>query len=562
MTDAGPDLAAELPYRARIWNYWLGGKDHYAADRHSADAISSALPGAADLVRATLRFGERVVRHLAAEHGIRQFIDVGSGLPVDRDLRAALRDVAPEAQVVHLDHDPFVLVRARALPVRDGQAGVSVYRAADFRDPQAVLAAAEAVLDLAQPVAVLFTGVLGYLRSPERAAHIVHEVLTGLVPGSFLAIWDLVAGTGDDEPVVDLRSAITAGYDLDSVAEIEKLFRGLEMIGPGVVPVTEWLPSDDGEAWDGADRPVDAYGGVARVPVGGIPPLRPAEPGQAPSPESAPPTPTEPIAVLAGGPPPTTVAMRTDVPASARIWNYWLGGKDHYAADRAVGDAVIAAFPGIRDVVAASRGFLTRTVSHLAENGIHQFLDIGCGLPAGRNTHEIAQAVRPDARVVYVDNDPQVLIHSRARLAGIASRGVVTYVEADYRDPYTVLARAAATLDMRRPVAALFMGVLGHVETADMHRAVRSIVAALAPGSYLALWDSTDTGVEIREAVATQAGMGIPYRLSTVAELRECFTGLEMAAPGLVPMTEWRPTAGDIGRVLPVDAYGGIGRKT
>ena len=558
MTDAGPDLAPEMPHRARIWNYWLGGKDHYAADRHSADAISAALPGAPDLVRAALGFGERVVRYLAAEHRIRQFIDVGSGLPVDRDLRAALRDVAPDAQVVHLDHDPFVLVRARALPVRDGQAGVSVYRAADFRDPGAVLAAAAPVLDLAQPVGLLFTGVLGYVRSPERAAHIVHQMLTGLVPGSFLAIWDLVADTGDEEPAVDLRGAITGGYDLGSVAEVEKLFAGLEMIEPGVVPVVEWpAPGGDG-AWDGSGRPIDAYGGVARVPAGGIPPPRQAEQGQAPPRASVPPT--APFPVLPGGPPPA-VDVRADAPAAARIWNYWLGGKDHYAADRAVGDAVTANYPGIRDVVVASRSFLVRTVTHLAESGIHQFLDIGCGLPAGRNTHEIAQSVLPDARVVYVDNDPRVLIHSRARLAGAPSRGVVTYVEADYRDPYTVLARAATTLDMRRPVAALFMGVLGHVDVAEMHRVVRSIVAALAPGSYLALWDGTDTSAAVREAVATQTGMGVPYRLSTVAELQECFAGLEMAAPGLVPTTEWRPTTTDVRPILPVDAYGGVGRK-
>jgi O-methyltransferase involved in polyketide biosynthesis len=559
VTDGGPDLGPELPHRARIWNYWLGGKDHYAADRHSADAISSALPGAAELVRATLRFGERVVRHLAVEHGIRQFVDVGSGLPVDRDLTAALRDVAPDAQVVHLDHDPFVLVRARALPVRDGQSGASVYRAADFRDPPAVLAAEAALLDLAQPVAVLFTGVLGYVRSAEVAAHIVHEVLAGLAPGSFLAVWDLVAGAGDEEPVVDRRNAITGGYDLGSVAEVEKLFTGLEMIGPGVVPVTDWLPADGGGAWDGAGRPVDAYGGVARVPADGVPPLRPAEPGGSAEPGRRS-TPTGSFPVLPGGPPPT-VDVRADVPAHARVWNYWLGGKDHYAADRAVGDAVIAAFPGVRDVVAASRDFLVRTVSHLAESGIHQYLDIGCGLPARRNTHEIAQSVLPDASVVYVDNDPQVLIHSRARLAGTASRGAVTYVEADYRDPATVLARAAATLDLRRPVAALFMGVLGNVDVSEMHRAVRSIMAALAPGSYLALWDSTDTGAEIREARATQTGIGFPYRLSTVAELHECFTGLEMVEPGLVPVNEWRPELADVGRTRPIDAYGGVGRK-
>jgi O-methyltransferase involved in polyketide biosynthesis len=555
-----PDVGPDLPHRARILNYWLGGKDHYAADRNSADAISATFPGAAQMVRAALRFDERAAQHLAAEHGIRQFLDIGSGLPVDRDLQAALRDIAPDARIVHLDHDPFVLVRARTLPGPDERGGVAVYRAADFRDPAAVLAAAADVLDLSRPVAVLFAGMLGYLRSPDDAARIVREVVSGLVAGSFLAVWDLVPAADLD---AQTRSAICnpeiTRYDVGSVPDLRKLFAGLDLVGPGIVPVAEWLPSGD-SGGVGPGSPVDAHGGVARIPVGGQPPAPPA--GAEPIPQRAPesPTGTGPIAVL-GGEPPSVVHLHTDVPVPARVWNYWLGGKDHYAADRALGDAVIGTYPEVHRHVVASRGFLVRAVAHLAESGIRQYLDIGCGLPAGRNTHEIAQSILPDARVVYVDNDPQVLIHSRARLTGAPSSGVVTYVEADYRDPHTVLARAATTLDMRRPVAALFMGVLGHVDVPEMHRAVRTIVAALAPGSYLALWDSTDTSDEIREAATVQAGMGIPYRLSTVADLEGCFTGLELVAPGLVPTTAWRPDPDDAGPIPPVDAYGAVGRK-
>jgi len=195
------------------------------------------------------------------------------------------------------------------------------------------------------------------------------------------------------------------------------------------------------------------------------------------------------------------------------------------------------------------------TVDHLARSGVRQFLDIGCGLPTRPNTHEIAQAVVPDARVVYVDNDPQVLIHSRAFQAGRG--GVVTYIEADLRDTATVLARAGADLDLTAPVAVLFMGVLGFVDAPEMHHAVRSITSALAPGSHLVLWESTDTSPQIQAAVAAQTGMGLPYRLSTVAELRDCFTGLELLEPGIVPINAWRP---EQPQPVHVDGYGGVAR--
>ena len=536
VTDTRPDPAGDIPHRARMWNYWLGGKDHYAADRNSADAISAAYPAATELVRATHRFGERVVRHLAAEHGVRQFVDIGTGLPADRDLHAVLRDIAPDAHIVHLDHDPFVLVRARALPLRSDPHGAAVYHQVDFRDPAAVLAAAATELDLRQPVAVLFMGLLGYLPSPGHAQQAVRGVLDGLAPGSFLAVWEGSATSDGVRAGATMRAGSGGGYRLSTAADFAELFAGLELLEPGVAPVTEWLTDDE------AGATADAYGGIARLTGDGTP---------AAAPEAAPPAGDDPA-------PPSGI-VRTDVPAAPRIWDYLIGGKDHYAADRAVGDAIAATHPRFVDAAVAARRFLVRAVTHIAETGVRQFLDIGSGLPSGRNTHGTAQAVVPEARIVYVDNDPQVIVLAQARLAGTTREGVAAYVQADYREPETLLDRAGAVLDLREPVGVLFMGVLGYVEAPEMLRVVRAVVDALAPGSHLALWDVTDTSPAARAAAAALGELGIPYRLNTVAELQECFTGLEMVEPGLVPVTMWRP--GPVDDTWPtIDCYGGIGR--
>lgn len=254
--------------------------------------------------------------------------------------------------------------------------------------------------------------------------------------------------------------------------------------------------------------------------------------------------------------------LQTDVPHGARIWNYWLGGKDNYAADRVIGDAVAAEIPMVRTYALLTRQFLIRAVTLLAgELGIRQFLDVGTGLPTAQNTHEVAQSVAPDATVVYVDNDPLVLTHARALLDRTTPEGVTTYVDADYRDPEKLLAGAAETLDFTQPVAALFMGVFGYVEAPEMQRVVATIVDRMPSGSYLAMWDGTDTSDEARAGAKAQAEMGSPYRLSTVDELRTCFAGLEMVEPGMVPVTLWRPAHADIGVAEPIDAYGGVGRK-
>jgi S-adenosyl methyltransferase len=256
--------------------------------------------------------------------------------------------------------------------------------------------------------------------------------------------------------------------------------------------------------------------------------------------------------------------IRFDVPHSARVWNYWMGGKDNYEADRSTGDAVAAVYPEIVTMATQSRQFLIRVVRFLAgEAGMRQFLDIGTGLPTMQNTHEVAQAIAPESRIVYVDNDPLVLVHARALLHNTTDEGVTTYVDADFEDPDLIISDARNVLNFSQPVAVMFMGVLGHV--ADFEK-VRSIVArmmaAVGSGSYLALWDGTDTGSAIIEGGVKYAETGaIPYNLRSLEQLGQCFEGLEMVEPGLVSITQWRPDTVEVGRVEPIDAYGAVARK-
>jgi O-methyltransferase involved in polyketide biosynthesis len=253
----------------------------------------------------------------------------------------------------------------------------------------------------------------------------------------------------------------------------------------------------------------------------------------------------------------------TTVPHSARIWNYWLGGKDHYPVDRAAGDEFRAVFPGIVDGARAARYYLARVVRHLAgEEGIRQFLDIGTGLPNVDNTHEIAQRLAPDARVVYVDNDPLVLAHARALLTSATSGGT-HYVDADLHEPETILARAAERLDLSRPVALLLMGVLGHIEDYEEARSiVRRLLTALPSGSYLAHYDSTSTSEEYVAAISRyNQGGSVPYILRSPQELARFFDGLELVEPGFVSCSRWRPDSLALGLPAEVHQYGGVARK-
>jgi hypothetical protein len=260
---------------------------------------------------------------------------------------------------------------------------------------------------------------------------------------------------------------------------------------------------------------------------------------------------------------PPSPKIDTSVPHSARIWNYWLGGKDNFAVDRAAGDQYRATFPGVTDVAQASRQFLARSVRYLAgEAGVRQFLDIGTGLPTANNTHEVAQSVAPEARVVYVDNDPLVLVHARALLVG-ASEGTTDYLDADLREPETILEAAAKTLDFTQPIGLILSGILGHIsDTAEARSIVARLLDALPSGSYLSLNDGTSViSAEMGEAQDDYNETGaVPYNLRTPDEIASFFTGLELVPPGVVTCPQWRPDP-DAGGPTEVDAFGGVGRK-
>ncbi|WP_046468869.1 SAM-dependent methyltransferase [Allosalinactinospora lopnorensis] len=257
----------------------------------------------------------------------------------------------------------------------------------------------------------------------------------------------------------------------------------------------------------------------------------------------------------------------TSVPHSARIYNYWLGSKDYYPIDREVGDQIQAFFPGIVDLARAQRAFLVRAVTYLVrEAGIRQFLDIGTGLPTYNNTHEAAQALAPESRIVYVDHDPLVLAHARALLVG-TPEGATDYVDADLRDPETILREAARTLDFSRPIALTLLGIMAHIPDNDeAHAILARLRESLPSGSYIAISDGADVaGSETREAYSKTIRLwnetsSNPRRNRTPQEFEQLFAGTELVEPGVVSTPLWRPDSTDIGSPRPLDVYAGLGR--
>jgi hypothetical protein len=249
------------------------------------------------------------------------------------------------------------------------------------------------------------------------------------------------------------------------------------------------------------------------------------------------------------------------VPHPARVYSYWLGGKDHYPADRRAAEEVIRQRPEVVDSARANRAFLARVVRYLAtRRGVRQLVDIGCGLPAPGATHEVAQALAPQSRVVYVDNDPLVLSHARALLAS-APEGVCDYVGADLRDPETILRQAARTLDFARPVAVLLLAVAHFLpDSDDPAGIVAALAAGLAPGSFIAIShltadfapDAVTSG-----AAAYNALVPVGVTARSHAQVTALFGGLSLVAPGVVPVAEWRREIGDpFGQ--PADVYAGL----
>jgi SAM-dependent methyltransferase len=263
---------------------------------------------------------------------------------------------------------------------------------------------------------------------------------------------------------------------------------------------------------------------------------------------------------------PRTNGLDTSVAHPARIWDYWLGGKDNFVADRAAGDHVREAAPFIVDVARADRAFLASSVRHLVAGlGIRQFLDIGTGLPTADNTHEVAQAAAPESRVVYVDNDPIVLAHARALLTS-TPQGVTAYIDADARDTGTIIAQAASTLDLTRPVAVMLLGILLFIPDEDNPWAITAeLMDAVPPGSYLVVSHGAS---DIKNEDVAAAGSrynehsAVQLRLRTRAQFTRFFDGLELAGPGVVPINHWQPAPlEELEQEDALPAYAALGRK-
>ena len=257
------------------------------------------------------------------------------------------------------------------------------------------------------------------------------------------------------------------------------------------------------------------------------------------------------------------VPFDTSVPHPARVYDYWLGGKDNFAADREVAEEVLRVMPVMAQVARSCRLFLSAAVHYLATDlGVVQFLDIGTGLPTADNTHEVAQRAAPEARVVYVDNDPIVLAHSRALLQPPAGR--CAYIDADARDVGKILAEAADTLDFTQPVAVIMLGMLHFIPDADEPYSLPGrYLDAFVPGSYLAVSHASS---DIKQDGQSQAATGynaqavIPITLRSREEFARFFRGLELVPPGIAPLGQWVPGATETGPpTLPT--YTALARK-
>ena len=473
---AGLDTSVAHP--ARVYDYWLGGKDNFAADREAAERVLAVAPGLRYRVRANRAFLGRATRYLAAEAGLRQFLDIGTGIPAAGNTHEVAQRVAPDARVVYVDNDPIVLLHAQAL-LRSTPEGATDYLQADLRDPGTILDRAAALLDFGQPVAVMLLGVLHLIQDDEDPWGIVARLMAAMPPGSYLTIShpaiDIHQSQANAQRVYNER--VATPQTLRTREQVARFFAGLELVDPGLVQVHQWRP----------------------------------DPG-----------------------------------------------------DFAPEERVLAVAPGLRYRVRANRAFLGRATRYLAaEAGLRQFLDIGTGIPAGGNTHEVAQRVAPDTRVVYVDNDPIVLLHAQALLRS-TPEGATDYMQADLRDPGTILARGAALLDFGQPVAVMLLGVLHLIQDAeDPWGIVARLMAAMPAGSYLTI---SHPAIDIHQSQANaqrvyNERVATPQTLRTREQVARFFAGLELVDPGLVQVHQWRPDPGDFAPEGTVSAHGAVARK-
>jgi hypothetical protein len=254
----------------------------------------------------------------------------------------------------------------------------------------------------------------------------------------------------------------------------------------------------------------------------------------------------------------------TSVPHIARVYDYWLGGKDNFAADRELGERTLEAYPNLVFSVRANRAFLARAVRFLAADmGIRQFLDIGTGIPTANNTHEVAQSVAPESRIVYVDNDPIVLSHAKALLAS-KPEGACAYLDADLRDPEKILAQAADTLDFSQPVAVMLFTILQFVTDDEVGAIVNRLMESFVPGSFLAIsHPASDIDAEQHTEMVRRLNQSVAEKvaLRDRAGVTRLFDGFELVEPGVVRAPEWRPDS-EIEAKSPAVLWGGVAVKT
>ncbi|GHH42769.1 SAM-dependent methyltransferase [Streptomyces candidus] len=274
MSDRNPPVvsAAELneridtatPHSARFWNYFVGGKDNYEVDRELGDHIREIFPGLADVARTSRQFLGRTIRHLAENEGIRQFLDIGTGLPTADNTHQVAQRAAPDSKIVYVDNDPLVLAHARALLTSTPE-GETAYIDANLYEPEAILKAAAETLDFSRPVALVILNTLGHVADHGQARTLVSRLMAGLPSGSHLVISD---STSTSPGMIAASEAYNKSgavpYHVRTVEEISNFFDGLDLVEPGIVEVTRWRPDSDDPS--GAPVAVDAYGGVGRKP--------------------------------------------------------------------------------------------------------------------------------------------------------------------------------------------------------------------------------------------------------------------------------------------------------
>ena len=557
---------------ARIYDYFLGGHNNFAADRIAALKLAERSPEVPLAARANRAFLQRAVRYLAGEAGIRQFLDLGTGLPTTGNVHQVAHSIAPEARVVYVDKDPMVLAHSRALKTGDRTAVIQ----ADLRDTGTILSHPDTqrLIDFTQPLAVLFVAVLHYVPDPD-AEQAVARFISVTAPGSYLAISHVIkeADPTATETITTGMAKTASPTTLRTRQEVLRFFDGTDLLEPGLAPLHRWRPDGSSPADEGTDWLVGGIGRLqpdhARVAVpamraaGGSAP--PGTPAAAVAAEPAP----GPVAVLEQAPAAVreqapAIQIDTSVASAARIYDYWLGGHNNFAADRRAAHEFSELMPEVQALARENRAFLQRAVRFLAgEAGIRQFLDLGTGLPTRGNVHEAAQSLAPGARVISVDNDPMVLVHSRALKTGENT----AVLQADLRDADTILSHPETRrlIDFTQPLAVLFVAVLHFiVDDAEASSAVSRYLSAAAPGSHLALSHANcEPDPDVAAAGSSvYARTAYPAAGRTPAQIRGFFGGLEMVEPGVVPIWQWRPD----GHEPPAElrepwGLGGVGRK-